>query len=294
MGAARDLLHLAGMSLPSETLARVVAMSSAPPVFLEHLPWPEIAALREKNGGLLLLPLGATEQHGLHLPICTDTLIATASCAYASAKTGVPVLPPLAYTVSAGHTPKWPGTFSLLHETFIASLRQIAAWCAATGWKRLLLVNSHFGNDASMRVAVDQIRLEHMGHLQIAARSTYQLTPEIRQTFIADAEDLHANKAETDLLLHLAPELVRADQLAAADDPDRTADTVFSYPVAQTSLNGVTGFPSRATAEDGAKLFTQIGDALAALVERAKTDEPPLASEHWRDVPPLASSFFDR
>jgi creatinine amidohydrolase len=290
---ARDLLTIARMSLPSETLQRIITLAAAHPVFLEHLPWPEVAALREENGGLLLLPLGATEQHGPHLPICTDTLIATASCAYASAKTGVPMLPPLAYTVSAGHTAKWPGTFSLLHETFIASLRQLAAWCAATGWKRLLLVNSHFGNDASMRVAVDQIRLEHLGRLQIAARSTYQLTPEIWQAFIADAEDLHANKAETDLLLHLAPELVRMDQLSTADDPDRTTGTVFSYPVAQTSLNGVTGFPSRATAADGAVLFQQIGDALAMLVERARTDEPPLASEHWADVPRLVPGFFD-
>lgn len=234
---------------------------------------------------MLLLPLGATEQHGPHLPICTDTLIASAACAFASAKTGVPILPPLAFTVSAGHTAKWPGTFSLQHETFIASLRQIASWCAATGWKRLLLVNSHFGNDASMRVAVDQIRLAHLGTLQVAARSTYQLTSEIWQAFVADAGDLHANKAETDLLLHLAPELVREDQLASADDPDRTADTVFSYPVAQTSLNGVTGFPSRASAADGAILFRQIGAALASLVEHAKTDAPPLGPEHWQDVP---------
>jgi creatinine amidohydrolase len=280
------------VSLPAETLARIVASAGASPLFLDHLPWTEAGAYRERNGGLLLLPLGATEQHGPHLPICTDTLIASAACALASAKTGVPVLPPLAYTVSAGHTAKWPGTFSLLHETFLASLRQIAAWCAATGWKRLLLVNAHFGNDATMRAAVDQIRLEHLGTLQVAARSVYQITPEVWAAYTADADDLHANKAETDLLLHLAPELVRSDQLAAADDPDRTAGSVFAHPVAQTSLNGVTGFPSRANADDGAALFATIGNALADLVERAKTDEPPLGPEHWAHVPKLAPSFF--
>ncbi len=280
------------MSLPAATLARITAAAGAEPVFLDLLPWPEIALLREQNGGLLLLPLGATEQHGPHLPICTDTLLAASACAFASAKTRAPMLPPLAYTVSAGHTAKWPGTFSLLHETFLATLRQLAAWCAATGWQRLMLVNSHFGNDATMRAAVDQIRLEHLGRLQIAVRSTYQLTPKIWQFFTADAADLHANKAETDLLLHLAPELVRTAQLAAADDPDRTVDSVFAYPVAQTSLNGVTGFPSRATAAEGAALFAQIGEALAELVERAKTDEPPLAPEYWTDVPRLVPSFF--
>lgn len=255
------------------------------PVFIEELAWPEIAEFRERNGGLLLLPLGATEQHGPHLPVGTDTLIATASCAYASAHTGVPVLPPLAYTVSAGHTARWPGTLSLTHETFIAELRQIASWCTATGFKRLLLVNSHFGNDASMRVAVDQIRLAHMGRLQVACRSTYSLTTEIWDEFIADADDLHANKAETDLLLFLAPGLVRTDRLAEADDPDRTGGTVFSYPVAQTSLNGVTGKPSTASAGDGEELFYQIGSALTDLVERAKTDVPPLDPSHWSELP---------
>ncbi len=273
--------------LPIRTLERITTLAGADPVYLEHLPWTEAGQLRAQHGGLLLLPLGATEQHGPHLPIGTDTLLAESACAYASARTGVRILPPLAITVSAGHTTKWPGTFSLRHETFIAALREIAAWAAATGWRRLLLVNSHFGNDASARVAVDQIRLAHLGHLQVAVRNTYNLTPAIWQAFVADADDLHANKAETDLLLHLAPELVRADQIPAADDPDRTAATVFSYPVAQTSLNGVTGFPSRATAADGAALFATIGTALTDLVTRAQTDEPPLPPDHWNALPPV-------
>jgi creatinine amidohydrolase len=268
---------------------RICTEAGAEPIWLENLPWPEIAALRGVNGGMLLLPLGATEQHGPHLPINTDTLIAESVCWYASAKTNVPVLPALTYTVSVGHTTKWPGTFSLAHETFIASLRQIAAWSAATGWKRLLLINSHFGNDASMRVAVDQIRLAHLGSLQIAARNTFNLSTSIWNYFIGDAEDLHANQAETDLLLFLAPELVRVEKIQ--DDPDRTAESVFSYPVAQTSLNGVTGSPSLATAKRGERLFREIGDTLTLLIERAKEETPPLGSDCWRDLPRLSPDF---
>jgi creatinine amidohydrolase len=182
-----------------------------------------------------------------------------------------------------GHTAKWPGTFSLRHETHIAVLREIAAWAVATGWRRLLIVNSHFGNDASQRVAVDQLRTEFLGKLQVAAKNTFNLTPEIWQTFIADAADLHANKAETDLMLHLAPELVRLDR--PPDDPDRTADLVFSYPVAQTSINGVTGFPSHASAENGHSVFEQMGDALAEILRRAGIEEPPLDAPHWSDLP---------
>jgi creatinine amidohydrolase len=152
----------------------------------------------------------------------------------------------------------------------------------------LLLINSHFGNDASIRVAVDQIRLAYIGSFHIAARNTFNLTPSIWNYFASDAEDLHANRAETDLLLFLAPEFVRTKQIQ--DDPDRTGDSVFSYPVAQTSINGVTGAPSAATVEQGKWLFHEIGDALATLVERAKNDSPPLGSDHWAELP--QSIFF--
>jgi creatinine amidohydrolase len=278
--------------LPASALSRIGEAAAAAPIFLDELAWPDIVPLREKNGGLLLIPLGATEQHGPHLPIQTDTLLATATCAYASAKTGVPVAPPLAYSVSAGHTAKWPGTFSVLHETFLSTLRQLAAWAAATHWKRLLFVNAHFGNDAILRAAVDQIRLSHMSELLVGARNTYALTPEIWNAFTADADDFHANRAETSLLLHLAPELVRTDRLKESTDPDRTAHSVFSYPVAQTSINGVTGDPSSATATEGAALFRLMGSALTEIIEYAKTDEPPLTAEHWLSVPKLVPEFF--
>lgn len=255
------------------------------PVLLENLAWPEIATLREQNGGLLLLPLGATEQHGPHLPVGMDTLLAEAVCHAASERTGVPVMSAIRYTVSQGHTPKWPGTFSLSHETFIAALRDIAAWAVATGWKRLLLINSHFGNDAPARVAVDQLRLAHLGNLQVGLIHVFQLTETIWEEYTEDAADLHANQAETSLMLHLHPELVHMDRLKRSDDPDRTGSTVFSYPVAQTSLNGVTGFPSRATKEQGAALFAAMVNALAAKIATAISEEPPLPRGEWDGLP---------
>lgn len=255
------------------------------PVLLERLAWPEIAELRDCNGGLLLLPLGATEQHGPHLPVAMDTLLAEAVCHAASARTGVPVLPALRYTTSQGHTTKWPGTFSLRHDTLIATLRDIAAWAAAGGWQRLLFVNAHFGNDAPARVAVDQLRLSYLGRMQVGLVHVFKLSTAIWADYTRDAEDLHANQAETALMLHLHPELVRMDRLADSDDPDRTAGTVFSHPVAQTSLNGVTGHPSRATAEQGSELFEAMVIALAATLETAIHEAPPLSPEHWRNLP---------
>ncbi len=259
------------------------------PVLLESLAWPEIAELREKNGGLLLLPLGATEQHGPHLPVAMDTLLAEAVCRAVSEKTGVPVMSALRYTVSQGHTAKWPGTFSLRHETFISVLNELADWAVATGWRRLLLVNSHFGNDASARVAVDQIRLRRLGKIQIGLRHVFQLRPEIQATYFSDAADLHANAAETSLMLHLHPEWVHLDRLKSSDDPDRTCEGIFSYPVAQTSLNGVTGSPSLASAEQGKHLFEQMVAALTEDVQRAIHETPPLPASDWENLPQVHS-----
>ncbi|MEM0895421.1 MAG: creatininase family protein [Verrucomicrobiota bacterium] len=241
---------------------------------LANLTWPAIKALQEEGRDMLVLPCGATEQHGSHLPVNTDTVIAEAVCRAAGEKAGIAVLPPLAFTVSVGHTAKWPGTFSLSHETFIQTVCEIADWAAITGWKRLLLVNSHFGNDASLRVAVDKVRTSKMGDFQIGWRHTFSLTDEIWSYFISDGDDVHANKAETDLMLHLAPQTVVME--AVEDDPDRTAGTIFSYPVAQTSRNGVTGSPSLGSAEAGEKLFKSMVEALAQVLKAAAVETPPL------------------
>lgn len=256
------------------------------PVLLENLSWPEVAGVRDHGNGLLILPVGATEQHGPHLPINTDTVIAEKVCEYASSATGAALLPALAFTVSSGHTAKWPGTFSLSHETFIETVREIATWAEKTGWRKLLLINSHFGNDASLRVAVEKIRLDLLGSFQIGLKHTFHLSDSVWNYFISDAEDLHANRAETDLLLYLAPDSVRMD--AVEDDPDRTEGTVFSYPVAQTSLNGVTGSPSLGDADKGKQLFEEMGEALIALIDRASSEVPPLGAEHWSDLTPPA------
>lgn len=249
------------------------------PILLENLAWPGITAIQERGMRMLLLPTGATEQHGPHLPVNTDSVIAARLCAHASAATGVPVLPTMTYTVSAGHTGKWPGTFSLGHATFIHAVEDLVDWMVATGWERLLIVNSHFGNDAVLRVAIDRLRLRHLGKFQLGLVNSFLLSPSIRDYFFSDAEDLHANRAETDLMLHLAPETVDMD--AVEDDPDRTGGTVFSHPVSQTSLNGVTGRPSEGTSERGAALFAEMVAALAEKIRAALTEEPPLSPEHW-------------
>jgi creatinine amidohydrolase len=101
----------------------------------------------------------------------------------------------------------------------------------------------------------------------------FDLSPAIMATLTADGEDVHANSAETALMMHLHPQLV--DRSAIADDPDRTIGKVFKYTVAQTSRDGTTGSPSLATPEAGARLFDEIVSALAERVEAARLEAPP-------------------
>lgn len=247
-------------------------MERGRPVLLNELAWPAIAQLIEGGETLALLPVGATEQHGPHLPVSTDTEIATGLCHAASARTGVPVLPAIPFGSSQAHTTKWPGTFSLSPRVLIESVVELARWVDASGFARLLILNAHVGNVAPLEVAVDEIRAA--GVLRTGLISWYELTPEIRGEVTSDAEDWHAHAAETSLMLHLRRELVDRD--AIRDDEDRTAELVLSYTVAETSREGLTGAPSRASADKGAALFEAVVTALAERIEQARIEEPPI------------------
>jgi creatinine amidohydrolase len=249
-------------------------LTGGAPVLWEQLTWPETQDLLEHGMDMCLLPVGATEQHGPHLPLNTDSFFASATCMYASARTGVPVLPTISYGCSLGHTDKWPGTISLFPETLIATVREIAGFLRRTRFTRLLMVNSHWGNTSSLRCALDRLRSDHVSSFQIGLKNSFEMTPSIAGQFSDDAADWHANRAETALMMFLDPGQVRPE--AIEDDPDRTAGKVFTYVVSQTSKNGVTGRPSRASAEDGRRLFVEMGEALADFVAAARTEKPPL------------------
>ena len=112
------------------------------PLILETLTWPAVQALVEGGETLCLLPVGATEQHGRHLPLCTDSEIATAICRAVSEHTGVPVLPTLTISSSHAHSTKWPGTLSYPPTMVIAMVVELWRWIAAAGLRRLLILNA--------------------------------------------------------------------------------------------------------------------------------------------------------
>ncbi len=253
----------------------------------EDLAWPDAGFSASDVG---LVPVGATEQHGPHLPTGTDTIIANALCERASDRTGAPVLPAVAVGCSYGHGAVLPGTLSLSPELLAAVARQYAEWAALSGLRRLLFVNAHFGNSAALGTATDHLRL-YRPDLRAGVVDWWALDPYVQAEMTADGDDVHANRGETSAMLAVAPELVRLDRLAQADDPDRTDGLVFRYTAPALSANGVTGRPSEATAALGAQLVERAVDELAARVKRGQDEEPPLGVA---PLPSLPSHFPPR
>ena len=190
--------------------------------------------------------------------------------AQAAELSGIPVLPTLPYGCSIGHSQRWPGTLALQPKTLIDVVKQIGDWVYLSGFRRLFIINSHVTNLAPLRCALEMLRAEH-DDLKVALINTGTISQRVRDRHFEDADDWHANEAETSLMLAMAPDMTRPERFADADDPDRTAGCVFSHPVNRTSSNGVTGTPSLASREKGDELFGwMVEDLVALLKQRAQ------------------------
>ncbi len=251
------------------------------PLLWENLTWPEIAALHARGSDMVILPVGSTEQHGPHLAVATDTICATRVAHAVSSRTGVLVLPSLPYGCSLGHSRRWPGTLALQPETLIGVVVEALSWAHESGFRRMLILNGHVTNFAPLRCALERLR-STFDDCMVAVRDVWAAPASVRSAFSADAEDWHANAAETSVMMALDPASVRETERAGADDPDRTRGLFFSHPVNRTSRNGVTGAPSRANRERGAALFAAVVATLSEEVRAALREAPPLRASYFR------------
>lgn len=250
---------------------------------LSNMTWEEVQQAVASGIDTAVLPIGATEQHGPHMGCGMDTAIAHTLCEQAAAKAPVILLPTLPYGCSIGHSKRWPGTMALNPKTLIDVLTDLGDWVHSAGIRRLIFVNGHVTNEAPLRCALEILRAKHDGFM-VAILHTARLSERVRKAHFADAEDWHANDAETALMMALHPELVREDKLTSADDPDRTAQCIFSHPVNRTSTNGVTGNPSSATRAKGEELYAWMLEDLITVLHQAATEEAPLNQSYNQSV----------
>ena len=237
-----------------------------------QLTFEEIAEVA-RQGAVAVLPVGATEQHGPHLATGTDAVLAQASVQAAVEQTGDVALPLLPYGCSLGHTDQWAGTLSLSATTLTSMVIDIGTWVHASGFRKLVMVNSHATNGPPCQSALLELR-HRLPELRMRFVSLFDVTAEAAAGYLADAEDPHANEAETSMLLHLASELVRPDRVV--DEEDRTRGRVLQYAMPQVTASGVVGRPSAATAARGARLFGAVVEGLVDLLRRARSEEDPV------------------
>jgi creatinine amidohydrolase len=205
--------------------------------------WPEVGE------PILVVPVGSCEQHGPHLPLDTDTVIATALARDLVARRADCVLaPPIAVAASGEHQ-GFPGTLSIGMEattTVLVELVRSADWAAG-----VVVVNGHGGNVAALRRA-DAVA-DHDGRRMLV------WSPEV------PGGDPHAGHGETSLMLALAPDDVLLDR--ATPGPVPTLDELVRHGVRPLSPTGVLGDPTGASAEAGRELFTRLAGLLADAVE---------------------------
>lgn len=207
-----------------------------------------------EGAGLVLVPVGSVEQHGPHLPLDTDTVIATAVAKAAARELDAWLAPAITYGSSGEHQ-SFPGTTSIgtdvLHLTIVELVRSMRTWAA-----QVLLVNGHGGNVAALTSAVTQLRAE--GHDVDWIPCATEADP---------LGGLHAGRTETSLMLHLAPWSVRHDKAIAGDTRplEEILPLMRAGGVAAVSANGVLGDPTGARALEGEQLIrSMVADVVAA------------------------------
>jgi len=233
--------------------------------YFPDLTGPQVAE-RLTARSILVQPLGAIEQHGPHLPLSTDSVIATAVAEAAVEEVGdeldVWLLPTLEYTKSNEHA--WsPGTVWLSATTLLAVLDDIGRCIATTPAQRLVFFNGHGGNSALLNVANREIRLAH----GLMTFLTHPGVPPDQGGASAVDEmgmGVHGGSDETALMLHIAPHLVhmqeaqrRVPEALAANEYVRFGGRVsFGWMSNDFFPDGYIGDPTSATAAQGRELFS--------------------------------------
>jgi creatinine amidohydrolase len=249
-----------------------------PSRYWQDLPWPAFRELPADT--VAVLPVGAIEQHGPHLPVSVDTTINQgllgAALALLPPEAPVLVLPTQAVGLSVEHT-KFPGTLTSSAETLLALWTEIGESVARAGVRKLVLFNSHGGQPQIADIVARDLRVRRA--MFVVTASTYALG---RPPGLFPAAELkhgiHGGSVETSIMMHLHPDLVRRDKLAnfrpRSLDMEGDYEILtpegsigFGWETQDLSLPGACGDATDADAERGRLLVEHAANRFVKLLE---------------------------
>jgi creatinine amidohydrolase len=234
---------------------------------IRHMTRDEVAEAID-DYPVAILPLGATEQHGHHLPLGVDVMLAEGISRRVAEETGALLLPAVAF----GYSWVWrdiPGTVSIQQHHVEALIKDVAHGVSRYGVELLVLINGHEANDASMKYAVRELQDE------VSMPVVYFFYPGLAKVMAEHCESptwhgmIHACELETSLMLALYPEHVRMDK-AVAEYPERPSLYGRStISLGDLSESGVYGDPTKATAEKGRLMLDAFVGTISENVREA-------------------------
>ncbi len=235
------------------------------------LAWEEVAS---RKSPFAILPVGATEAHGPHLPLSTDVLIALAMARAAGERLEGPglLLPPLSYS-PAGYASGFPGTISLRPETATALLVDIARALSTQGVRLLGIANAHLDPDhlASIHRAVEIVRAEGLLRVAFPDLTRKPWAPRLTDEFKSGA--CHAGRFEGSVLLAERPDLVK-DSIRRSLPPNPVSLSRAIQDGKRTfeeagGPRAYFGDPAAATSEEGRRTIAVLGEILAEAMREA-------------------------
>ncbi|MCK6453396.1 MAG: creatininase family protein [Alphaproteobacteria bacterium] len=233
----------------------------------------ELAELARRNA-IVLVPIGATEQHGPHLPVQVDARLAGEVCVRAARIVAkhepIATLPSIWFGMSEHHM-KLGGTITLDFETMYAVVRCVVRSLLQHGFKRIFILNGHGGNTTALENIVGELTIKHQ--VPLACGTYWDIAADAIAGLLEKQKRLlHACEAETSMMLALTPELIDRNELSQMHGPyvpglsaiDGANKAAYRWRYLSTrSPNGVIGDASAASPEKGEKLLSAIAEELA-------------------------------
>lgn len=245
-------------------------------VKMQNMTWQEFA---KRNNDIIILPIGSTEQHGPHLPLCVDSILAEEFAYRIAEKINAIVAPTLSYGYKSkplsGGGPLFPGTIDLNGATLQALVMDLIDEFVRDGFTKIFILSAHFENEAFIVEAMDLCSAKYGDKVKLLLTNWWDPMSNNVIDKIFDEVPFpgwaleHAAITETSLMMYFAPELVKEDKIIHTDNI--TPSTYFRYPIEKDIVphTGVLASAKSSSAEKGKIIVEDVIPNILKIIDKA-------------------------